>query len=176
MGHLIGLRLPLTNPINEPARGAHANTDPESRCLDGPARAGERHAGSTRAPLDFYERVFGWRGIDLMAVEGERVVLALHSVSHFLYLVGGETPTRALPGDHFGIEVYERPTLDAIVERARAFRGRDPRVEIVDPTVEEYGTIRIHNAYLRFLLPMMVEVQFYEGVADELHAPPSKAG
>jgi hypothetical protein len=128
------------------------------------------------ALLEFHEQVFGWRGIDLMAVEGERVVLALHSVSHFLYLVGGETPTRALPGDHFGIEVYDRAALDAIVERARAFRAGDQRVEIVDPTVEEYGTIRIHNAYVRFLLPMMVEVQFYEGVTDELHAPPGRPG
>ena len=41
---------------------------------------------------------------------------------------------------------------------------RDPAVEIVDVAIEDYGTIRIHNAYVRYLLPMMVEVQFYEGV------------
>jgi hypothetical protein len=115
--------------------------------------------------LEFYESVFGWRAIDLMTIEGERVVLHLHHLTHFLYLVGGDTPTTALPGDHFGIEVYERETLDAILARAKAFKAeRDPAVEIIDHAVEDYGTIRIHNTYIRYLLPLMVEVQFYEGV------------
>ena len=118
-----------------------------------------------RSMLDFYEGVFGWRAIDLMAIEGERVVLHLQQLTHFLYLVGGEEPTRCLAGDHFGIEVYERETLEDIVASARAFKAeRDPAVEITDPAREDYGTIRIHNTYIRYLLPLMVEVQFYEGV------------
>ena len=115
--------------------------------------------------LDFYESVFGWRAIDVMAIEGERVVLHLQQLTHFLYLVGGDAPTTCLPGDHFGIEVYERETLEAMVARATAFKAeRDPAVEITDLATEEYGTIRIHNAYIRYLLPLMVEIQFYEGV------------
>ena len=115
--------------------------------------------------LEFYEGVFGWRAIDLMAIEGERVVLHLQQLTHFLYLVGGDDPTACLPGDHFGIEVYERETLEGMVTRARAFKAeRDPAVEISDVATEEYGTIRIHNTYIRYLLPLMVEVQFYQGV------------
>ncbi len=115
--------------------------------------------------IDFYEKVFGWRAIDLMTIEGERLVLHLHQLTHFLYLIGGDVPTTALPGDHFGIEVYERETLDAIVGRARAFKAeRDPAVEVTDPATEDYGTIRICNTYVRYLLPLMVEVQYYEGV------------
>jgi hypothetical protein len=118
-----------------------------------------------RTLLEFYEHVFGWRAIDLMTIDGERVVLHLHHLTHFLYLVGDDAPTTCRPGDHFGIEVYERETLDQIVARARAFKAeRDPGVEIVEPTVEDYGTIRIHNTYIRYRLPLMVEVQFYEGV------------
>lgn len=119
--------------------------------------------------LEFYERVFGWRAIDVMSVEGERLVLHLHQLSHFLYLVGGDTPASAPAGDHFGIEVYEPETLAAIVDRAKAFKAeRDPAVEIIDTAVEEYGTIRIHNAYVRYLLPLMVEVQYYEGVVAHI--------
>jgi hypothetical protein len=119
--------------------------------------------------LEFYERVFGWRAIDLMSIEGERVVLHLHQVTHFLYLVGGDAPTKALAGDHFGIEVYEPETLAAIVARAKAFKAeRDPAVELVDIATEDYGPIRIHNAYVRYLLPLMVEVQYYEGIEVRL--------
>jgi hypothetical protein len=114
---------------------------------------------------DFYERVFGWRAIDLMTVEGERLVLHLHQLSHFLYLVGGDEPTRALPGDHFGIEVYEREMIDSIHARATAFKAeRDPAVEITPLETENYGTITIRNTYIRYLLPMKIEVQFYAGV------------
>ena len=122
-----------------------------------------------RKLLEFYERVFGWRAIDVMSIEGQRVVLHLHQVTHFLYLVGGDAPAAAPAGDHFGIEVYERETLAAIVARAKAFKAeRDPTVEVVDIATEDYGPIRIHNAYVRYLLPLMVEVQYYEGVEVRL--------
>jgi hypothetical protein len=133
-----------------------ALTVPRPLLVDSPRR---------RTLLEFYQEVFGWRAIDLMTVDGERVVLHLHQLTHFLYLVGGDEPTVCRPGDHFGIEVYERAALDAIVDRARAFKAsRDAAVEVIDPAVEDYGTIRIHNTYIRYLLPLMVEVQFYEGV------------
>jgi len=124
-----------------------------------------------RAMHEFYEQVFGWRGIDVMAIEGERAVLALHSITHFLFLVGSDTPTSCQAGDHFGIEVYDRDSLVQITNRARAWKAEhDPRVEITEIGLDDYGTIKIHNVYIRYLLPIMVEVQFYEGVTDEMHA------
>jgi hypothetical protein len=78
-----------------------------------------------RRLLEFYERVFGWRSIDVMRIEGERIVLHLHQLTHFLYLIGGDVPLSAPRGDHFGIEVYEREALDAIVDRAKAFRAEN---------------------------------------------------
>jgi hypothetical protein len=50
------------------------------------------------------------------------------------------------------------------LRRARSGIERDPTIEITPIGVEDYGTIRIHNAYIRYLLPMMVEVQFYERI------------
>ena len=126
-----------------------------------------------RRLLDFYEQVFGWRSIEMMQIEGERIVLHLHQVTHFLYLIGGDVPLSAPSGDHFGIEVYERQALEAIVDRAKAFRAEhDPAVEITDVAVEDYGPIRIHNVYVRYQLPLMVEVQFYEGVEVQIEDVP----
>ena len=118
-----------------------------------------------RKLLDFYESVFGWRAIDIMGVEGERLVLHLHQVTHFLYLEGRDNVVAAHPDDHFGIEVYERETLTALVERAKTFQTQhDSTVEITPVTQEDYGPIRIFNTYIRYLLPLKVEVQYYEGV------------
>src|SRR6185369_5130054 len=72
------------SPMKTPILKHVALTVPRTLVSDTPQR---RHM------LEFYESVFGWRNIDLMAVEGERVVLHLHQLTHFLYLVGGEAPT-----------------------------------------------------------------------------------
>ncbi len=142
------MRTPILNHLALTVPRRLVSDTPERRCL-----------------LEFYETVFGWRSIDLMAIEGQRLVLHLHQVTHFLYLVGGDTPTSGAAGDHFGIEVYDRAALVDTIARAKAFRAvRDTAVEITDIACEEYGTIRIHNAYIRYLLPLMVEVQYYEGV------------
>jgi hypothetical protein len=37
-------------------------------------------------------------------------------------------------------------------------------VELTPTVVEDFGTIRLHNVYVRYLLPLMIEVQYYEGV------------
>ena len=73
--------------------------------------------------LDFYETVFGWRAIDLMGIEGQRLVLHLHQLTHFLYLVGGDAPTTGSAGDHFGIEVYDRAALTTIVGPRQGLPG-----------------------------------------------------
>ena len=39
---------------------------------------------------------------------------------------------------------------------------RDERVEIIDRSTEDHGVLKLHSFYVRFLLPMMVEVQCFE--------------
>ena len=64
--------------------------------------------------------------------------------------------------DHFGMSVGTPRELLDMLERARKFKERDDRVEIVEHEVEDYGVLKLHNCYVRYLLPMMVEVQCYE--------------
>ena len=49
-----------------------------------------------------------------------------------------------------------------MLDRARKFAERDPRVEIVERQVEDYKVLKLHNFYVRYRLPLMIEVQCYE--------------
>jgi hypothetical protein len=52
--------------------------------------------------------------------------------------------------------------LDAMLERARKWKERDAGVEIVERGLEDYGFLRLHNFYVRYRLPLMIEVQCFE--------------
>ena len=49
-----------------------------------------------------------------------------------------------------------------LLARAEAYRDLDDRVEIIDHQVEDHGMLKLHNFYVGFLLPLMVEVQYFE--------------
>jgi hypothetical protein len=113
--------------------------------------------------LGFYGEVFGWTEMPTLTEEGRRLVLRAYDNEQFVFLVADEPPMRCPPSDHFGMSVGTPEELHELLARARAFQRRDPRVEIVGPTVEEYaGALRLHSFYVRYLLPLMVEVQCYE--------------
>jgi len=40
--------------------------------------------------------------------------------------------------------------------------GVEDRVEIIDKKVEDHGVLAITNIYVRYLLPMMIEVQWWD--------------
>ena len=52
--------------------------------------------------------------------------------------------------------------LDTLLTRAREFAGRDDRVEIVEKQTEDFQVLKLHNFYVRYRLPLMIEVQCYE--------------
>ena len=112
--------------------------------------------------LGFYEEVFGWTEMVPMTIEGEQLVLRVHSNEQFVFLCAKTDPMRCDPMDHFGISVETPADLDRILERARARAQSDSRIEIRDRTTEDFQVLRLHGFYLRFLLPMMVEVQCFE--------------
>ena len=47
-------------------------------------------------------------------------------------------------------------------DRAVAFREQDPRVELVDLAVDDQDVVKIHSIYVRYLLPMTCELQYWE--------------
>lgn len=112
--------------------------------------------------LRFYGDVFGWTEMPTMTQDRERLVLRVHSNEQFVFLIADAQPMVCPRMDHFGLSVETPSELYETLERARKFRERDARVEIVDPEVEDFKVLKLHNFYARFQLPMMVEVQCFE--------------
>ena len=112
--------------------------------------------------LRFYGEVFGWTEMPTMTQDRERLVLRVHSNEQFVFLIADPQPMACPRMDHFGLSVGAPAELYEAVERARKFRERDARVEIVEPEIEDYKVLKLHNFYVRYRLPMMVEVQCYE--------------
>ncbi len=112
--------------------------------------------------LDFYGEVFGWTEMPTMTQDRERMVLRVHSNEQFVFLIADPQPMACPRMDHFGLSVAAPAELYETVERARKFRERDSRVEIIEPEIEDYKVLKLHNFYVRYRLPLMVEVQCYE--------------
>jgi hypothetical protein len=116
------------------------------------------------ALVDFYGEVFGWVEGDNSTEKGNPLILYTGELRQFLYLLPATGDfLRAPPLDHFGLEV---PTLDelvAILDRAKAYKERDDRVTIVDlDEMVTHGTtsdFTLTNAYIGFLIPLMIELQ-----------------
>ncbi len=112
--------------------------------------------------LRFYEQVFGWTEMPTLTEDRKRLVLRAYNNEQFVFLVADPEPMRCPGMDHFGMSVGTPRELDEMLERARKFAERDPRVEIVERQVEDYKVLKLHSFYVRYRLPLMIEVQCYE--------------
>jgi len=127
-------------------------------------------AAGRAAILRFYADVFGWSEMPTMTEDRKRLVMRAYSNEQFVFLVADPEPMTAAPGDHFGMSVATPEELYAMHERATKFQRGDASVEIVEPTVEDFEVLKLHNFYVRYRLPLMVEVQCFdwaEGVGPD---------
>lgn len=114
------------------------------------------------AIVDFYHRVFGWDELPTMTEDRRRLVLSAYTYEQFVFLIADDPPMSCPRLDHFGFSVGAEDELDDILARARAYRAGDDRVEIIDKKTDDHGVLAITSIYVGFLLPMMVEVQWWE--------------
>ena len=97
-----------------------------------------------------------------MTEDRHRLVLSCVHWDQFLFLISDDDPMRCPRLDHFGFAVGSLDELEGVRDRAVAYREHDERVELVDHAVDDQEVVRIHSIYVRFLLPMMAEVQWWE--------------
>jgi len=119
------------------------------------------HAGCAEL-VGFYREVFGWEEMPTMTTPGKQLVLQAYSYDQFVFIVGDENPMRCPGTDHVGMAVGSLDELRTFHERARARAAVDGRVEVTGEEVDDFGFLRLHNFYVGFLLPLMVEVQFWD--------------
>jgi hypothetical protein len=110
----------------------------------------------------FYDEVFGWKELDVMTEDRRRLVLGCHTVEQFVFLIAEDEPMTCARLDHYGMSVETEAELDGVLERAKAFRAHDDRVDIVDKQVDDHGMLAITSIYIGYLLPMMVEIQWWD--------------
>ena len=116
-----------------------------------------------RAELcEFYGEVFGWRELPTETVDGQKLVFSVHTIEQFVFLIADDPPMTCPRLDHFGLSVATEAELDAVLSAAQAWQARDTRVDIIDKKTEDHGMLAITSIYVRYLLPMMAEIQWWE--------------
>jgi hypothetical protein len=110
----------------------------------------------------FYNEVFGWKELPTETVDRKKLVLSAYTYEQFVFLIADDPPMTCPRLDHFGMSVATEQQLDDMLAQARAFQAHDDRVDIVDKEVTDHGMLAITSFYVRYLLPMMIEVQWWD--------------
>lgn len=111
----------------------------------------------------FYGDVFGWLEYDMLTQDRHRLVMRVHSDEQFVFLIAEEEPMKCPRLDHFGMSVGTLEEFEELYDRVQKKAADDPAVDVVPRDVESYeGYLNLHNFYVRYKLPLMVEVQHFE--------------
>jgi len=110
----------------------------------------------------FYGEVFGWQELPTETVDRKKLVFGVHEVEQFVFLIADDSPMVCPRLDHFGLSVGTIEEIDAVLAAAKAFRGHDDRVDVIDKETTDHGMLKITSTYIGYLLPMMVEIQHWE--------------
>ena len=110
----------------------------------------------------FFDQVLGFTELPTMTEDRRRLVLSCVHWDQFIYLVAEDTPMECPRPDHFGFSVGSLEELHAIAARAKAFRATDERLTLIDLEADDQKVVTIHSLYLRYVLPMMCEFQYWE--------------
>ena len=121
--------------------------------------------GPRREILRFWDEVLGFEEMPTMTVDRKRLILSCVHWDQFVFLIAEDDPMHCPRMDHFGLAVGSRAELEGVAERARAFREHDDRVDLIDVHVDDQGPVKIHSLYVKYLLPLMCELQWWEFVS-----------
>lgn len=149
----------MTGPsFARPPRFNHVALSVPADALDDVGRA---------AIVEFYGDLLGTVEYPEMTVDRERLVLGVHTHEQFFFIVAEDEPMVAPRGDHVGLSVSTLDDFEEVARRAAAWHERLPdEVEWIAPAAEEFaGVLRLHSFYVRYRLPIMLEIQHFEFIS-----------
>lgn len=112
--------------------------------------------------VQFMHEVLGFDELPTMTVERRRMIFGCVHWDQFVFLVADDPPMACPRLDHYGLAVGTLAELEAARDRAAAYREKDPRVDLIDISVDDQDVVKIHSMYVGYLLPMMCELQWWE--------------
>lgn len=124
--------------------------------------------------LRYFSEVLGFEEMPTMTIDRKRLILSCVHWDQFIFLSTDDDPMRCPRTDHYGFAVGTHDDLVAARDRAVAFRDKDPRVDLDDLAVDDQGVVKIHSIYVRYLLPMTCELQWWEFVPAGSEATPEE--
>ena len=111
----------------------------------------------------FYADLFGWESLDVPIVGQLGLLLRTDPETSQFILITEQRKHMSSPGyDHLGLLFESRSEVDALLEKAKKWRERDPRVEIKEYEDLHVGGTVVHAFYVRHLLPVWFDVQVIE--------------
>jgi hypothetical protein len=112
----------------------------------------------------FYGEMFGFRGFDVELFNQTNFLLAGEDAAqHFILLAEADKPMHSPSYDHLGILCDTREEVDELLERAKRWREKDDRVQILEFEKDlVQGPVTVHAFYVRYLLPIQFDVQSIE--------------
>jgi hypothetical protein len=115
--------------------------------------------------LRFWGEVFGFTEMPTMTVDRQRLILSCVHWDQFIFLISEDDPMQCPRMDHFGLAVGTLEELQGIQARAEAFRSSDDRLDLIDLHMDDQKMVKIHSLYVKYILPMMCEFQYWEFAA-----------
>lgn len=113
----------------------------------------------------FYRDIFGWDGIEVPMVKLDCPKYLLRfdaESSQFLFLTEEANALQSTSFDHIGLILENRAAVDAAYDKAKAWQQKDARVEIMDMQDMDATMVNNHSFYVRYILPLWIELQALE--------------
>lgn len=113
----------------------------------------------------FYQDVFGWEGIEVPMVKLDCPKYLLRfdaESSQFLFLTEEANALKSTSFDHIGLILENRAAVDAAYATAQRWQQQDARVEFMEMQDMDAGMLNNHSFYVRYILPLWIELQALE--------------
>jgi hypothetical protein len=112
----------------------------------------------------FYGEMFGWSGFDVELFNQTNFILTGDDgAQHFILLAEADKHMDSPGYDHLGVLCDTREEVDELLERAKAWRDKDDRVKIIEFEKDlVQGPVTVHAFYVKYLLPILFDVQCIE--------------